>query len=245
MSGDELTALAAVVERNGRRIAALDRLVRQLAGDLAEVAAATLTPEGDDTTGVRSWLLAGDPERAVTDLAELVGWTRRVYLRYPDAALSACWLWHPDVIEELWWLRNAHADAFHPTAGSWQRVGEWHERQRPGVARRVRSAIGTCELSPAPRPPRHTHAASRRTRRTPCYRMGNQPDRPATRTDRQPTQRSRRLHAPARTDATEQPPANHRHERSPPERGPRDQLRHTPRHPDLLVIFARPGGLTR
>lgn len=164
MSGDELTALAAVVERNGRRIAALDRLVRQLAGDLAEVAAATLTPEGNDTTGVRSWLLAGDPEQAVTDLAELVGWTRRVYLRYPDAALSACWLWHPDVIEELWWLRNAHADAFDPTAGSWQRVGEWHERQRPGVARRVRSAIGTCELSlhrdpgATPAPPLAEHA---------------------------------------------------------------------------------------
>jgi hypothetical protein len=147
VSSEELTALARAIERNGRRVTDLDRLVRQMAGDLAEVAAATLTPEGDDTTGVRSWLLPGDPEQAVTDLATLVGWTRRVYLRYPDAALSACWLWHPDVIEELWWLRNAHADAFHPTVGSWQRVGEWHERHRPGVAKRVRSAIGTCELA--------------------------------------------------------------------------------------------------
>lgn len=164
MSGDDLVALAGVVERNGRRVTALDRLVRQLAGDLAEVAAAALAPDGDDTTGVRSWLLADDPERAVTDLAALIGWTHRVYLRYPDAALSACWLWHPDVIEELWWLRNAHADAFHPTAGSWQRVGEWHERQRPGVAKRVRSAIGTCELAlhrharAAPAPPLAEHA---------------------------------------------------------------------------------------
>lgn len=164
MSTDELTALARAVERNSRRVTDLDLLVRQIAGDLAEVAAAALAPDGDDTTGVRSWLLAEDPEQAVTDLAELVGWTRRVYLRYPDAAISACWLWHPDVIEELWWLRNAHADAFHPTDGSWQRVGEWHERQRPGVARRVRSAIGTCELAlhrgdrGTPAPPLAEHA---------------------------------------------------------------------------------------
>ena len=164
MSTDELAALARAVERNSRRVTDLDRLLRQLAGDLAEVAAAVLAPEGDDTTGVRSWLIADDPEQAVTDLAALIGWTHRVYLRFPDAALSACWLWHPDVIEELWWLRNAHADAFHPRNGSWQRVGEWHERQRPGVARRVRAATGTCELAlhrcgePAPAPPLAEHA---------------------------------------------------------------------------------------
>lgn len=164
---EELAALARAVERQGRRVGDLDRLVRQLAGDLAEVAAAALAPGADSPAAVRSWLLADDPERAVKDLAELIGWTWRVYLRYPDAALSACWLWHPEVIEELWWLRQAHADAFHPEAGSWQRVGEWHERQRPGVVRRVRAAVGTCELSlhrggpqarPAALPPLAEHA---------------------------------------------------------------------------------------
>ncbi|MBN9100097.1 MAG: hypothetical protein J0I49_18585 [Pseudonocardia sp.] len=164
---EELAALARAVERQGRRVGELDRLVRQLAGDLAEVAAAVLVPDDDAPAAVRSWLLADDPERAVTDLVELIGWTRRVFLRYPDAALSACWLWHPDVIEELWWLRQAHADAFHPKTGSWQRVGDWHERQRPGVVRRVRHAIGTCELSvhrggpharPAALPPLAEHA---------------------------------------------------------------------------------------
>lgn len=162
-----MAALARAVERQGRRVGDLDRLVRQLAGDLAEVAAAVLAPDADAPAAVRSWLLADDPGRAVADLAELIGWTRRVYLRYPDAALSACWLWHPDVIEELWWLRHAHADAFHPETGSWQRVGDWHERQRPGVARRVRLALGTCELSlhlhgsharPALSPPLADHA---------------------------------------------------------------------------------------
>ncbi len=146
LDDEQLAALARAVERNSRRVTSLDGLVRQLAGDLAEVAAA-LTPAGEAPAPVRSWLLAQDPEQAVADLADLIGWTRRVYLRFPDAVLSACWLWHPQVIEELWWLRRAHAEAFDPQAGTWLRVGDWHDRQRPGVAKRVRAAIGTCELS--------------------------------------------------------------------------------------------------
>jgi hypothetical protein len=30
------------------------------------------------------------------------------------------------------WLRHAHADAYHPTTDTWQRVADWHERHRPG-----------------------------------------------------------------------------------------------------------------
>lgn len=148
MTGPEepVVGLARTVERHGRRIGELDRLLRQLAGELAEVAA-QLVPDAEAQPAVRSWLLADHPERAVADLADLVEWTRRVYLRFPDAVLPACWLWHPEVIEELWWLRCAHAEAYHPREGTWGRVGDWHERQRPGVARRIRAAAGTCELS--------------------------------------------------------------------------------------------------
>jgi hypothetical protein len=56
-------------------------------------------------------------------------------------------MWHPDVIEELWWLRCAHADAYDPELGSWQRAADWHDRQRPGVVRRITKDIGTCELA--------------------------------------------------------------------------------------------------
>ena len=96
---------------------------------------------------VRSWLLAADPEQAVTDLADLIEWLDRVYLRYPNTDLSACWLWHPHVIEELWWLRKAHAAAYHRKDGSWLRVGDWHDRQRPAVVRRVRETVAKCDLS--------------------------------------------------------------------------------------------------
>ncbi|MGH3614094.1 MAG: hypothetical protein ACRDRK_16180 [Pseudonocardia sp.] len=94
-----------------------------------------------------SWLLVSDPEVAVIMLADLVEWLDRVYLRFPHTELGACWLWHPHVIEELLWLRCAHADAYGPETGSWLRAGDWHDRQRPGVVRRVREALGKCDLS--------------------------------------------------------------------------------------------------
>lgn len=105
-------------------------------------------PEPDDGEPVVwSWLLISDPEVAVSVLADLVEWLDRVYLRFPGAELGACWLWHPHVIEELLWLRCAHAEGYDPESGSWLRVGDWHDRQRPGVVRRVKEALGKCDLS--------------------------------------------------------------------------------------------------
>lgn len=159
----QVLALARAVDRTARKVTALDTHVRQLAADVARIATVVAArhdgpdgSHGDDETGegaepapvmMRSWLLASDPEGAVADLVDLVEWLHRVFLRYHGAALSSCWLWHPDVVEELWWLRRAHAEAYHPTDGSWLRVGDWHDRQRPGVVRRVRDTVGSCELS--------------------------------------------------------------------------------------------------
>jgi hypothetical protein len=165
--GDEkLVALGRESARTARKVADLESLVRQLAADVTSLArfmggespapgdrpeAGVPRQNGDSPAkarvpAVRAWLLADDPEQAGADLAELIGWLDRVYLVFPDAQLPSCWLWHPDVVEELWWLRNAHADAYHPKQGSWLRVGDWHDRQRPGVVRRIREAVGSCEL---------------------------------------------------------------------------------------------------
>lgn len=152
-----VVALGRTVERTARRVGDLDALLGRLAADVMALAAIR-TPasasSGDgeeDGPEVRSWLLAagpdGDPEQARTDLADLVEWLGKVFLRYPGAALSSCWLWHPAVVEELWWLRGAHADAYDPKAGSWLRVGDWHDRQLPGVLRRLTAAVGGCELA--------------------------------------------------------------------------------------------------
>ena len=157
MSADHLTdetpdplvaAMGHALERGLRKIARLDADVRRLAQDVT-----ALRNEPDARRPRRARPPCGpgcwptSPSRPCLDLAELSGWVNAVYLRYPDATLSSCWLWHPHVIEELWWLRYAHADAYHPENGSWLRVGDWHDRQRPGVAQRVRSALSKCELS--------------------------------------------------------------------------------------------------
>jgi hypothetical protein len=170
-SGDpQVRVLAREVDRNKRQLAELDAMVRQIAGDVASLARAVSTrltdppatspappqagdEEGDPgepgPPGVWSWLLAAgrvDPEMAADDVTDLVEWVDRVYLAYPSVALSPCWLWHPDVVEELRWLRALHDDAFDPENGSWRAVADWHDRYRSGVVRRVAGVLGTCEL---------------------------------------------------------------------------------------------------
>jgi hypothetical protein len=153
-------ALARTVDRTARRVAALDTSFLQLAADVSllarHVAAATPPAAGGndddrgddgDVSAVRSWLLADDAEQGAADLGDLCTWVGRVYLRYPRTDLPSCWLWHPHAVEELWWLRRAHADAYHPDTGSWLRVGDWHDRQLPSVTQRLAHAIGSCELA--------------------------------------------------------------------------------------------------
>lgn len=161
MSADaeaRVVALSRELERTTRRIGELDALVRELAGTLAELAAA---PAGGQppapASPVRPWLGSPNADTAVADLEDLADWLAAVFLRYSDALLPSCWAWHTDIIEELHWLRGAYNDAYglhSPGAGSaahsgpsWQKVGDWHDRLRPGVVRRIRTAAGSCELS--------------------------------------------------------------------------------------------------
>jgi hypothetical protein len=83
-----------------------------------------------------------------TVLADLIGWLGRVYLRYSDATrgLPDCWLWHPDVVEELVWLRHAWHDAYKSGDASVRAAGDWHDRLRPGVARRIATYTEACSL---------------------------------------------------------------------------------------------------
>ncbi|MBN9799272.1 hypothetical protein DMP15_18685 [Pseudonocardia sp. UM4_GMWB1] len=144
---DQLTALARAHERTDRRVEKLTGQVHALAHEVTRVAD-TLAGTGDGTgpPPVRSWLLADDPAAAGQDLADLCEWLTAVYLHYPDAALPACWMWHPAVVEELTWLRGAHSAAYSGPDASWARVGDWHDRHRPGVVRRIAAVANTCDL---------------------------------------------------------------------------------------------------
>jgi hypothetical protein len=129
----------------GRELDAQRELLRELAGSLASLARSVAGTESPEDGSSRAWLQVSDGETAREVLADLVGWLDEVYLRYPDASLPSCWAWHPNAIEELWWLRNAHRDAYSGKAASWAKAGDWHDRQRPGVVKRLDALVG-CAL---------------------------------------------------------------------------------------------------
>ncbi|MCD2197688.1 hypothetical protein LQ327_30385 [Actinomycetospora endophytica] len=123
------------------RVDDLARTVAQLADALAA------TPPRPGPTPAPSWLTASDdPDAARLLLEELCRWLHQVFLRYPDAAgvLSECWLYHPDAVEELLWLQHAWLAAYQAKGASVQLAGDWHDRQRPGVVRRLKAAGGSC-----------------------------------------------------------------------------------------------------
>ena len=143
-----VVALGRDLQRASHRIDRLSQDLAQLAADVAALRGAPVSPTaGAEPAPARSWLAVDDQDQAVKDLGELVGWVDDVYVRFSHAQLSSCWMWHPDVVEELWCLRGAHAEAFHPETGSWMRVGDWLDRQRPGVERRLNPLMAKCALS--------------------------------------------------------------------------------------------------
>jgi hypothetical protein len=122
----------------------VDELARLLA-ELAETVTALAARKAP--TPAPSWLLAPtDAAETGRLLDELAGWLAVVYLRYPDAVESFpdCWCWHPDVVEELLWLMHAWSAAYQGPAASVALAGDWHDRQRPGVVRRIQRGAGTC-----------------------------------------------------------------------------------------------------
>ncbi|GLZ49232.1 hypothetical protein Acsp06_54170 [Actinomycetospora sp. NBRC 106375] len=123
------------------RVDDLARTVAQLADALAA------TPARPGPMVAPSWLTApGDGEALTGLLEELCRWLHTVFLRYPDGAavLPECWLWHPEVIEELLWLSHAWRAAYDDRGASVQLAGDWHDRQRPGVVRRLKTTVGSC-----------------------------------------------------------------------------------------------------
>jgi hypothetical protein len=96
-----------------------------------------------------SWLVLPEDLAAAQEvLASLVGWLGEVYLRYADAAreFPECWLWHPDVVEELLWLMHAWHAAYRGHDACAALAGDWHDRYRPGVVRRIGKLTGNCSL---------------------------------------------------------------------------------------------------
>lgn len=147
--GREMEAL----RRDQQQLRALPRRVEDLAQvvqQLTDTISATKQASAEPSIVAPSWLdfdpgPMHDTVEASEILTMLSAWVAAVYLRYSDAKLPDCWLWHPDVVEELLWLHNAWICAYDPDAPL-TAVGDWHDRQRPGVATRVKAYVGFCSL---------------------------------------------------------------------------------------------------
>jgi hypothetical protein len=148
--------LARALEALERRVAELAPVSKRLdelaatVSQLAQVALGAETAKDDRPSKVAPSWLDIDHEgpswwAGHEILGQLAPWIGGVYLRYSDAKLPDCWLWHPDVVEELLWLHAAWLAAYDPDA-SVTAAGDWHERQRPGVLARVKSYAGMCSL---------------------------------------------------------------------------------------------------
>jgi len=168
-----VAGLAREVEQLRRTVDEHDALrerLDNLAGLVARLAETIATAPGTNQAAAAapSWLdhpaepgrpvEASEAARAAEDLlSTLSGWVGGIYLHYTDArSLPVCWMWHPDIVEELLWLHLAWLAAHSPDAAS-SAVGDWHDRQRPGVVRRVNGYASACSLG-AHRPggDRHT-----------------------------------------------------------------------------------------
>lgn len=137
------------IRRSQDTYKALPGQVEQLAQLVTQLADATARTTKGDGGLVPTWLdLDRDVRAAEALLAELARWLGKVYLRYADGAQSLpdCWLWHPDLVEELLWLRHSWTDAYRVEGAPVSKAADWHDRLRPGVVKRVRAVAGTCSL---------------------------------------------------------------------------------------------------
>lgn len=159
---DEMAKLRTAVAGLAREVEAMRRAMRQVATAAELARLAEVVTELSETTAaitgaagrgprpdpVPSWLvLPAELADASAVLRDLRLWLGDVYLRYADAArgLPECWLWHPEVVEELVWLMYAWLAAYRDEA-SVRAAGDWHDRLRPGVVRRITHYAGTCSL---------------------------------------------------------------------------------------------------
>lgn len=161
-SAAAVAGLAREVEALRKAVEPVTALSRQI-DDLARVVqelAARHAAAGPSAEGAPSWLaLPADPATVREVLEELTGWMRAVFLRYADAVqhLPECWLWHPDIVEELLWLMHAWLAAYRDENALVAKAGDWHDRYRPGVVRRIKALAGNCSLeNHQPRGTRHT-----------------------------------------------------------------------------------------
>ncbi|MGY4772884.1 hypothetical protein ACXC9Q_38770 (plasmid) [Kribbella sp. CWNU-51] len=154
-AGLKQTASKTAVARLNDTVAALGNTVASFEDLLTRLAPKPRSTRGNgagasNVESVRSWLRLPEHDEAAVQavLSELLPWMETTYLRYATAreTLPPCWLWHPEIVEELLWLMDAWTAAYEGEEGSNKLVGDWHDRQRPGVTRRIGEYAPACDV---------------------------------------------------------------------------------------------------
>ncbi len=157
-SGSAVAGLAREVESMRRamkqvatksELTRLADLITELSDTVTAVTGATGGGAGEAEPPTRWLATSWSAEAAGGLLADLTAWMSDVYLRYGDAyeALPECWLWHPEVTEELVWLMQAWLAAYESDTASIRLAADWHDRLRPGVVRRIKDSYAkACSL---------------------------------------------------------------------------------------------------
>ncbi|TCO43593.1 hypothetical protein EV646_112170 [Kribbella antiqua] len=132
----------------GNTVASFEELLTRLAAKPSSGRATASA--ASDVEPVRSWLRLPEHDEAALEavLSELLPWMETTYLRYATAreSLPPCWLWHPEIVEELLWLMDAWTTAYEGPEASTKLAGDWHDRQRPGVTRRLGEYAASCDV---------------------------------------------------------------------------------------------------
>src|SRR6266545_1404059 len=150
-SVEALSRDVAAMKKGLQNTASAGELTRlaQVVTELGEAMSKAPRRQREEPEAIPSWLnLPLETEAAQQLLDELLEWMRDIYLRYGDArrTLPQCWLWHGDVVEELVWLMFAWTAAYQGPEASLRLAGDWHDRQRPGVAKRIGEYTVGCNL---------------------------------------------------------------------------------------------------
>ncbi|MFG1818276.1 hypothetical protein ACGFIF_31240 [Kribbella sp. NPDC049174] len=154
-AGLKQTASKTAVARLNDTVASLGNTIASFEDLLTRLAAAKPSSsrgkaaDASSVEPVRSWLRLPEDSAAVEAvLSELLPWMETTYLRYATAreTLPPCWLWHPEIVEELLWLMDAWIAAYDSDEASNKLVGDWHDRQRPGVTRRIGEYAPACDV---------------------------------------------------------------------------------------------------
>ncbi|MBI4936602.1 MAG: hypothetical protein HY828_22215 [Actinobacteria bacterium] len=148
---DDLADLHTVMAAHGRALEELSAVVgRGDAGRMPVIPPARTTSRGQDEADgeepAPAWLTVVDPAAAIRWLNELAVWVPQVWQPYLQTKTPACWPWHADVVAELLVVQHlwtlAAADGAAPDA-----LAAWHDRWRPGAARRVERRMAGCDRS--------------------------------------------------------------------------------------------------